>query len=302
MEIKIDRQTIDFSLEKETTVGEVISGIEQWLSTTGLFISMIKVNREELQLEDRGDWQRTPLERVKEIDVSTETQFEQQYEALDTVSHYFNAFYNALKNKQYNAARELHEESGPVIDYLSSLLGVQKEDSATPLSQFQQLIASSGIPDGVIKKEENAQQLMQYTGALIILIRERMNEIAFPVEELRNLMKLLVKTNEEIKDVSLLLQTGKDREAMDLVVRFTELSQKLLRIIHILDISALAVDGRSLQEFYQELNGFFQELHEAFELDDSVLIGDVFEYEIAPRIEKLIACMEGITAQTDTEE
>ena len=43
----------------------------------------------------------------------------------------------------------------------------------------------------------------------------------------------------------------------------------------------------SLQDFYQELNGILTELLEAFDAKDSVLIGDLMEYEVAPRLEQL---------------
>ena len=45
--------------------------------------------------------------------------------------------------------------------------------------------------------------------------------------------------------------------------------------------------GRGLQDFYRDLNRILTELLEAFHANDSVLIGDLMEYEIAPRLEQL---------------
>jgi hypothetical protein len=80
---------------------------------------------------------------------------------------------------------------------------------------------------------------------------------------------------------------------MDTMVRFSELSQSLVRLVaSVLPDSAdpgkqLTVGGMSLQDFYQELNGILDELLEAFDANDSVLIGDLMEYEVAPRLEQL---------------
>ncbi len=55
------------------------------------------------------------------------------------------------------------------------------------------------------------------------------------------------------------------------------------------NINELKIGNKSSKEFYEELNSNLKELIEAFKTNDSVLIGDLLEYEIAPRIEMLIA-------------
>ena len=54
-------------------------------------------------------------------------------------------------------------------------------------------------------------------------------------------------------------------------------------------------DNEKLQAFYQELNGVLSELLEAFAAKDSVLIGDLMEYEIAPRLEQLRTFLQELT-------
>jgi hypothetical protein len=89
---------------------------------------------------------------------------------------------------------------------------------------------------------------------------------------------------EEISEISVLLQTGKDRQAMDTIVRFSELSQNLVRLVSSISPPNANED---VQGFYRELNGVLSELLEAFETKDSVLIGDLMEYEVAPRLGRL---------------
>ena len=42
-----------------------------------------------------------------------------------------------------------------------------------------------------------------------------------------------------------------------------------------------------LERFFSDLNRILTELIEAFEAKDSVLIGDLLEYEVTPRLEGL---------------
>lgn len=96
-----------------------------------------------------------------------------------------------------------------------------------------------------------------------------------------------------LNNVSVLLQTGRDREAMDTVIRFTEESQTLLRLLSglqstgKLDPAAAVIGETTVEQFFPDLNRVLTELIEAFEVKDSVLIGDLLEYEVTPRLEGL---------------
>ncbi len=101
---------------------------------------------------------------------------------------------------------------------------------------------------------------------------------------------------EEIGEVAVLLQTGKDRQAMETIIRFSELFQCLVRIFSSLKLTAKnhsRIGGKSFDTFFTELNLMLEELLEAFNHQDSVLIGDLLEYEIAPRLEELKDFTEG---------
>ena len=56
----------------------------------------------------------------------------------------------------------------------------------------------------------------------------------------------------------------------------------------------IRIDGKTCEEFYTELNGLLNDVLAAFDARDSVLIGDLFEYEIAPRVEALLRTADGM--------
>jgi hypothetical protein len=89
-----------------------------------------------------------------------------------------------------------------------------------------------------------------------------------------------------VSEVSLLLQTGKDRQAMDRIIRFSEVTQRLLDIVPFLPKD----DER--HKLFEELNPVLRQLLEAFDSKDLVLIGDLFEYEVAPRLTGLLPALE----------
>ncbi|HUI69350.1 MAG TPA: hypothetical protein VL354_02445, partial [Spirochaetia bacterium] len=130
----------------------------------------------------------------------------------------------------------------------------------------------------------------QDAGALIDLLRselsKRIGDAAQPREAIARAMADLRARVEKLPEVSVLLQTGKDKQAMDTIIGFTDSVQAVLALVPF-----LAPDperGRMIAE----LTPILRDLVAAFDAKDSVLIGDLLEYEVAPRVTRLIPFLE----------
>ena len=100
----------------------------------------------------------------------------------------------------------------------------------------------------------------------------------------------------ELADIPVLLQTGKEDQAMKTVLFFIEIFNKVIRVIPELrrsgiDTASITVDGQAMPEFYGSFNEVLRQLTDAFEHKDMVLIGDLAEYEILPRMNSFFAAM-----------
>lgn len=83
------------------------------------------------------------------------------------------------------------------------------------------------------------------------------------------------------------MQTGKDSAAMEKIIEFIDFSKKLSRLMSYYNIDTGKIDLESLSSYNKLLN----ELVEALSRSDSVLTGDLLEYEIAPAIEQFFDIM-----------
>jgi len=145
-------------------------------------------------------------------------------------------------------------------------------------------------------KIESAKKnmLLEYLNNLTLILKSRIKEVTSPYPELQETTKKLKGLIPIITDVALMLQTGNDKKAMDSVLHFIDLSEKLIRIFPFLveqgytDIRKQFIENDNFNDFYKDLNDILIELVEAFNINDSILIGDLMEYEIAPRIDKLL--------------
>ncbi len=295
MKLLINNQEINFTLENEKQLGEVIREINKWLGGSGLNITEIRVNDRIIDPEKESQWEMQNIEEIETLSVTVTHISELRVTNLETVIEYLNLLERAIENKDKN----LYSELMPGFQFMiESLRENFLLDSVFPhdLSTLSQLTPENLAPMEVEEQEMHINTIKEIKKTLVAAI----NDIKNPKETLKELTEQLKKVASEISEVSILLQTGKDREAMENIVRFSNLTGRFFRIISamgssgIIDINNLKIGEEDSKKFYADLNANLKELIEAFKLNDSVLIGDLLEYEIAPRIELLIALAEEI--------
>ncbi|MFO7848403.1 MAG: hypothetical protein R6V67_00460 [Spirochaetia bacterium] len=286
MEIRINSEPIDFTLEDEQTLGEIINGIRKWLGNSGYLVSSLERDGMPVIMDDAGEWRKTPLDDIGSLEITVLTGPEQYVSNLHTVYQYISILQRSLASGNGDNLNNLKDEHKFVVENLDPLLGTKGYGA-----KLGSLLSASGVSEGYLKPQ--VQQLLTFCKNLSIILAGRIKEATEPFEELKNTAKGLSELVPQLMEVPVLLQTGKDKTAMGYVIEFTEYSDKLIRINHILreqqiiDISEIKVNGRRFDTFYRDFNDILRELLEAFDSQDSVLIGDLLEYEIAPRVETL---------------
>lgn len=99
-------------------------------------------------------------------------------------------------------------------------------------------------------------------------------------------------TVEILLELPALFQSGSDSKAKASIARLADVVDKFC---HVTAISALfpekfgkiSVEGKSLSDFFADLMPVFNDLNGAMESGDTVLLGDLAEYEISPRLKAL---------------
>ena len=99
------------------------------------------------------------------------------------------------------------------------------------------------------------------------------------------------KTVELLLELPALLQSGSNSKAKNSI---TQLADVVDNFCHVTALSSLpekfgkiSVDGKSLSEFFADFTPVFNDLNGAMESGDTVLLGDLAEYEISPRLKAL---------------
>jgi len=290
VDIRINDQPIEFTLENEKDLGDIITGIRAWLGETGYRITSIEHDGTVIDPDasSNEEWKQQSISDISKINVTVLSPIEQYGQNLHTIYQFITLLSRALAAHNLALIGQLKDELPHIIEHLDEYIG----GGGNYGKALEQLVDAAGILEGEIKPQ--VQKLQDFCNNLMIILSARLSELTNPFEEVKLTAQALKEVLPKLPEVSVLLQTGRDREAMNSIIEFTEISEKLIRLYGVLrergykGFEDMTIDEQSFSEFYNELNGIFRELEEAFNSRDSVLIGDLLEYEVAPRTEKLI--------------
>jgi hypothetical protein len=286
VDIRINDQNLDFTIEKHETLGEVIRDLETWLNGSDMVLYSVKHRDRELLSLPQEQWAAIPNTEVGTLTVTAKHTRELVVANLQTILEFLSLLATSLEGEGSGELAALIQGFPTMVESVNKHF----PDSNPSLRALAELFGAANAEEVSGWSEEKLRTAVQLIDVLSRDVAFRLQELQDPKAALAALSESLKSCIDEISEVSILLQTSKDRQAMDAIIRFSELSQSLVRLVARVvpkKGKVLKVEGKPLQGFYEELNGILSELLDAFSANDSVLIGDLMEYEIAPRLEQL---------------
>ncbi|MDR2617632.1 MAG: hypothetical protein LBC62_02070 [Treponema sp.] len=264
MEILINSSPADITLENEKTIGDVLAGMEQWLAGSGNRLSGLLIDGKMISARELDGVFGLELKGLKTLDIRISSWQELAAEALGVLRETCNLY----------ASASFEDRSGIYAYWESS-----------PAAAF----LADRIPDMAAFAARTFQGEGLAPGALGVLAEERLRELGDPAGETAAIEGLVSEIAARMEDLPLDIQTGKDARAAETMQLFSRIGEKLFRILFILRLSRqgaedFTVNGLHVREFMDDFNAALKELTAAYENRDSVLIGDLAEYEMAPRL------------------
>lgn len=97
---------------------------------------------------------------------------------------------------------------------------------------------------------------------------------------------------EPLKNIPVEMQSGKDSVAKQTIIKLSDVMNLFCSLLTWSSLfpetfEALKVDNENISEFLSNFSQILNDFKDALENSDSVLIGDLAEYEICPRLESI---------------
>jgi hypothetical protein len=271
MNIRINGKAADIQPESEKTVGEILSALESWLEGTGHRLSGLGIDGKAVDADSMEVFFGMEIEGVDTLDVYTSSIAELYAECLSRLLEAIDG---------YEAAG--FEERGPLaaLWHGSPAAGLLAEQSPDLAGWTEKTFSGEGAGPR----------------ALRAAVEERMRELEDPAGELEKIGALVAEVCSRLEELPLDIQTGKDAKAAETTSYFSGVAEKVFRIYAALQAGGfpaggIIVDGVPAIEFIEKFHSILKELLSAYEQRDTVLVGDIAEYEVAPRLRGLHAAV-----------
>ena len=264
MNIRINGADADIQLETEKTVGEVLSALEVWLDGTGHRLSGFRIDGRAVAVDTMEVCFGMDIDAAENLDIYTSSITELFAECLLHVMEAIDAYemagfeergFLAMRWKESPSARMLAEQSPALFTWAAKTF--------------------SGEGSG--------------PQALRSVLEERLRELKDPANELDKVGILVADICTRLEELPLDIQTGKDVRAAETASLFSGIAEKVFRIYDVLKtggfpVGEIKVGDMPVGDYMEEFHASLQELLNAYEQHDTVLVGDIAEYEMAPRL------------------
>jgi hypothetical protein len=279
MEVTINGKALDITLESEKTAGEVLAGIQRWLEGSGLLMSGVEINGKKYGAASLDEAFELSLDGLFSMDITTSSQAALMLEALTGLKEEFDQY--EFRNKEDPSdSRQRWEESTHAL-----FLAGQDPDL---YHAVKRMLGENATEDTFLLAGN--------------MLAERIREIEDPFREIAVLHPLVLEIAQRLEDLPLDMQTGKDSRARETFSLFSALAEKIFRLIflfshfgtNIKSIPVVSADGtekQNLDAAIGEFSATLKELIAAWENRDTILVGDLAEYELAPRLRCLASAL-----------
>ncbi|MFW6313641.1 MAG: hypothetical protein ACOC2N_07135 [Spirochaetota bacterium] len=290
MEILVNREPLDFSLETESSVGEVVDGLADWLKSGKFAITSLDVDKTNYAIHDRETWAGIEIDTVRELSIEALPLEEVDHATIVALDQYCSLLAECLESRDPGPLAEITEELPYVRGRLAQFFPSVREDDGSVA-----IFADKALAAGQLPQPEAAEAVIAEIETIRALLASREREYREPGRELSLSLGQLSATADALIEVPVQLQTDRRAAAMQTIVRFTELLTRVVRLIPLAEAcdERDGIDLEGARRFAEETSPHLVELKEAFEIQDTVLIGDLLEYEIAPKLQLLADLLPG---------
>ena len=294
MNITVNGELLDLDVKETESLGDILARADDLIDKAGSVIVSLRVDGKEIDADLYAACSALSPSSVASVEIGAEDAAAIKQRALDTLIELLAIAEHSASPQAESAstAEDWANIRASAVDMRDAFAGLFAADELSFVQLFADLLERSGNEPSEAARAEIAAQ----TKKLAAVFSERLAELRSPVVEMRSAAVLFDGHAAELADIPVLLQTGKEGEAMKTVLFFIEIFNKVIRIIPELrrsgvDTSRIMIGGAAMPSFYGDFNAVLRQLTEAFEHKDAVLIGDLAEYEILPRMQSFFGAM-----------
>ena len=282
VQILINDETLDVTMEKERNLGEVYDFLCNWMKEAGMYPLALRLDSQETNLLQGSHWKERLIDDVNCFNLRAGSINQLQQQQMMTIIDYLLLLQQLIARIQRGEQVEkefanAYAEYGHVRSALPQIVRLNEENFAEDFKLLDQSVAEmergGKNPPELLKFNENLEQLRS-------ILLDRLYETAYPIQAMKNAAAILKDILPTLAEAGIFLQTGNERDAYGLVFKISEMIAKSIRIMEILSIEYPQNPFNELRENIRKLVTIIDEINETMKNKDSVMLADILEYDL----------------------
>lgn len=273
------------------TMGDILAELDERAEAAGEIIIEVRFDGKPLKPDELAEASSMAASVKGLVELVAEPAAAMKARALETLLELVASTTLALESGEADSTLAARDAW---VDYERTFAGLFSAEEGSFFDAF-----ADRLKTGATSPKSEMRQL---AAKLAAFFGERLAELRDPAGAMLASARIFDAIQADLSEVPVRLQTGKDAQAMHTVVLAIELINKMVRIMpeymRTSNSAPMEVGGASMPEYYGALTDVLKELAEAFENKDGVMIGDLAEYEIRPRLASFFQVVKAATVDS----
>ncbi len=314
MEIQINGHPVEFTLEKEKNVKEVVTAISQWARERELILSEVRVGDEVFSMHDVPE---RAIENVQSMNCIIQSKADLVADSICEATEYCGRILSRLDGPQKGELLS-GDDIGKIatgLDWLLeiaaktlSLLGISARDAKYRDKKASELFDEIGrLRKALAGNEEDAPSILSRHKNLladfrdflrIVLLSDEMRRTIITsidspdtvAEMLTHILNEIPQQKQNLENAAAAYQAGKDTEGSSGVEKFIDFIYRYFRVCHQIkpvfniDPANVSSGDLALNEKNDAINELLNQMIQSLENNDIIGLTDVLEYELVPAL------------------
>ncbi|HBI36401.1 MAG: hypothetical protein A2015_08570 [Spirochaetes bacterium GWF1_31_7] len=314
MNIFVNGDKLDFELEAEKSAFDVVNALSEYYShdQPQKFITSIVINEKEYSYADDNGLKNMKVEDIEKIEFEFNDIVGVSLLSIKQISLYLDFISEVTENNIWDEAYLKVIDSlnwmKQGVNQIVTIFGTEKDDLSTLKNRFlsryqnlETLFQNLSEIDFPLENDKKGEILLSIKDVQVVLQTffnslkgaDKNTNRESIAEDIDVVVEMLEKLIPVLPSVPVSLQKGDDRGAMEIVQMLTTSIDKSISLFMIFKdtlkdhFDNLLVNGESIEVFFGKMTDNLRELMQAMETKDSVMMGDLVEYEFVPHAEEL---------------
>ena len=331
MEIRINNYSIDYKLQDEKKVADIVKYLTAWTAERELIIFRLEIDGAPHPIDKIPDME---LDGINIVNFVIQSKSDIVFTSVEEGVRYCGSAIKFAEKSQKNdfSLKELSDLAdglewlkGVLLSSLN-ILGIEYTEfsyKGMPLSDYLKEMKAHQDELRAFDKTDRASAWLNKNGNLYLVIKELLrtlltcdemkklilNSVDSPdiiVSTLTSLKEALPGEVQNLENIAIAFQSGKDKEGSEKIQRFVDFIFSFSRACHHVEpvfgisTSNVIVENKSLFEKNREIHDLLNETIDVMENQDYISLADVLEYEMKPAIENIGQYIDTVIRQTES--